>query len=143
MFAFAIWDDKLRRLFCARDRAGEKPFYYTVVDGRFVFASELKGLLPWPGFRRELDYTAIADYLTFGFVPDPKSVWEGTREASSRATSSPSTLAGAPERRRARGVVGLRPATERRDTAGGSGSARRSRWRRPRCRTRTSRSARS
>lgn len=80
MFAFAIWDDKLRRLFCARDRAGEKPFYYTVVDGSFVFASELKGLLPWPGFRRELDHTAIADYLTFGFVPDPKSVWEGTRK---------------------------------------------------------------
>jgi asparagine synthase (glutamine-hydrolysing) len=78
MFAFAIWDAEERRLFCARDRAGEKPFYYTVAGGAFVFASEPKALLLWPGFRRELDYTAIADYLTFGFVPDPKSIWDGT-----------------------------------------------------------------
>jgi asparagine synthase (glutamine-hydrolysing) len=80
MFAFAIWDSERRTLFCARDRAGEKPFYYTVAGGAFVFASELKSLLLWPGFRRELDHTALADYLTFGFVPDPKSIWEGTHK---------------------------------------------------------------
>lgn len=78
MFAFAIWDTEQRTLFCARDRAGEKPFYYTLAGGAFVFASELKALLLWPGFRRELDYTAVADYLALGFVPDPKSIWEGT-----------------------------------------------------------------
>ena len=78
MFAFAIWDAEEQVLFCARDRAGEKPFYYTTVGGAFVFASELKALLPWPGFRHELDHTAVADYLTFGFVPDPKSIWAGT-----------------------------------------------------------------
>ena len=77
MFAFAIWDGERNRLFCARDRAGEKPFYYAVVGGSFVFASELKSLLLWPGFRRELDYTALVDFLTFGFVPDPKSIWRG------------------------------------------------------------------
>ncbi|MCZ6820784.1 MAG: asparagine synthase (glutamine-hydrolyzing), partial [Calditrichaeota bacterium] len=76
MFAFAIWDKVERRLFCARDRVGEKPFYYTVVDGSFIFASELKALLPWPGFRRRIDYPAILDFLTFGFVVDPKSIWE-------------------------------------------------------------------
>jgi asparagine synthase (glutamine-hydrolysing) len=80
MYAFAIWDGSRDRLFCARDRAGEKPFYYAVTDGSFVFASELKSLLLWPGFRRQLDQSALADYLTFGFVPDPKSIWEGAKK---------------------------------------------------------------
>jgi asparagine synthase (glutamine-hydrolysing) len=75
MFAFAIWDEDAGRLFCARDRTGEKPFYYSVVGNSFLFASELKSLLLWPGFRRELDHTAVADFLTFGSVPDPKSIW--------------------------------------------------------------------
>jgi asparagine synthase (glutamine-hydrolysing) len=76
MFAFAIWDADAGRLFCARDRAGEKPFYYSVIGNSFLFASELKSLLLWPEFRRELDHTAVADFLTFGFVPDPKSIWQ-------------------------------------------------------------------
>lgn len=78
MFAFAIWDAERSRLFCARDRAGEKPFYYAVAGDDFIFGSELKSLLVWPGFRRELDYTALTDFLTFGFVPDPKSIWHGS-----------------------------------------------------------------
>jgi asparagine synthase (glutamine-hydrolysing) len=80
MFAFAIWDSARRRLFCARDRAGEKPFHYAARDNSFAFASELKALLPWPGFRRELDWTAVADFLTIGFVPDPKTVWAGAKK---------------------------------------------------------------
>jgi asparagine synthase (glutamine-hydrolysing) len=77
MFAFAIWDTVDKRLFCARDRVGEKPFYYTVVNGSFVFASEVKALLLWPGFRKEINYHALIDYLTLGFVADPKSIWDG------------------------------------------------------------------
>jgi asparagine synthase (glutamine-hydrolysing) len=80
MFAFAIWDARARQLFCARDRAGEKPFYYAVVDGAFLFASEIKGLLEWPGFPRNLDYDALIDCLTFGFVADPKSIWRDIRK---------------------------------------------------------------
>jgi asparagine synthase (glutamine-hydrolysing) len=80
MFAFAVWDASRKRLFCARDRAGEKPFYYAVLEDAFIFASELKALLLWPGFRRQLDHMAIADYLTFGFIPDPWTVWEGVRK---------------------------------------------------------------
>jgi len=80
MFAFAIWDSARRRLFCARDRAGEKPFHYAARDNEFAFASELKALLPWPGFRRELDWTAVADFLTIGCVPDPKTVWAGAKK---------------------------------------------------------------
>src|SRR5258707_1141924 len=75
MFAFAIWDVKTRRLFCARDRAGEKPFYYAFNDGAFLFASEIKGLLEWPKFPRRIDYEALIDFLTLGFVADPKSIW--------------------------------------------------------------------
>ena len=77
MFAFALWDGSSRRLFCARDRAGEKPFYYAEIDGAFVFASELKSLLLWPGFERTLDHAALADFFAYGFVPDPKSIWAG------------------------------------------------------------------
>src|SRR5215203_300479 len=78
MFAFAIWDQREQKLICARDRAGEKPLYYAWVGGTFIFASELKSLLAWPGFRRDIDYTAVADFLTLGYVPDPKSIWLGT-----------------------------------------------------------------
>jgi asparagine synthase (glutamine-hydrolysing) len=77
MFAFAIWDTVERRLFCARDRAGEKPLFYAMANGAFIFASELKALACYPGFRRSIDYTALLDYLVFGYVPDPKSIWQG------------------------------------------------------------------
>jgi len=63
MFAFAIWDEAERRLFFARDRAGEKPFYWTQVGGAFLFGSELKALLEWPGVERRLDHQALVDFL--------------------------------------------------------------------------------
>ena len=72
IFAFAIWDDVERRLFLARDRLGVKPLYYAHVDGCFAFASELKALLPLIG-RPTLDETALADFLSFLWVPDPKT----------------------------------------------------------------------
>jgi asparagine synthase (glutamine-hydrolysing) len=77
MFAFAIWDTRDRRLFCARDRAGEKPFYYTFSNGAFLFASELKALVAWPEFRKEIHYPALVDFLSLGYIPDPKAIWEG------------------------------------------------------------------
>lgn len=77
MFAFAIWDTIEQRLFCVRDPVGEKPFYYAAVENSFIFASELKALLPWPGFSRKIHYPALIDYLSFGLVADPKSIWEG------------------------------------------------------------------
>ncbi len=80
MFAFAIWDEKMRELFCARDRAGEKPFYYALVDGAFLFASEIKALLEWPGMPRRVDYEALIDFLSFGFVADPRSIWRDVRK---------------------------------------------------------------
>src|SRR5712671_21438 len=80
MYAFAIWDAQTRRLFCARDRAGEKPFYYAFTAGAFLFASEIKALLEWPELPRRIDYDALIDFLTLGFVADPKSIWLDVRK---------------------------------------------------------------
>jgi asparagine synthase (glutamine-hydrolysing) len=74
IFAFAIWDNREKRMFLARDRLGVKPLYYTRRDGCLAFASELKALLPLIG-RPELDRTALADFLTFLWVPDPKTAF--------------------------------------------------------------------
>jgi asparagine synthase (glutamine-hydrolysing) len=80
MFAFALWDAEARRLFCARDRAGEKPFYYARVGGAFVFGSEIKAILEWPDAPRRLDHEALVDYLALGFIADPKSIWRDIRK---------------------------------------------------------------
>jgi len=68
MFAFAIWDAPRQRLFAARDRFGEKPFFYAQPSGRFVFASEIKALLVDPGVPRRLDDIVVARYLTLALV---------------------------------------------------------------------------
>ncbi len=79
-FAFAIWDAEERRLFCARDRAGEKPFHYAHVGDAFLFASELKALLEWPGLPRRIDHEAVIDFLAFGFITDPRTIWKDVRK---------------------------------------------------------------
>jgi len=76
MFAFAIWDAKDRTLFLARDRVGKKPLFYTSAGGQFVFASELQSLLEHPSVSRGLDPTALDDYLTYGYVPSPKTIFQ-------------------------------------------------------------------
>jgi asparagine synthase (glutamine-hydrolysing) len=79
MFAFAVWDDRARRLVLARDRVGKKPLYY-FFDGRtLVFGSEIKSLLAHPAVPRELDPSAIPAYLTFGYVPTPRTFYAGIR----------------------------------------------------------------
>ena len=76
MFAFAIWDERKRQLFVARDRAGKKPLYYTVTPhGTFVFGSELKSLLLHPDVTREINLQALDAYLTLGYVPDPLCIF--------------------------------------------------------------------
>jgi asparagine synthase (glutamine-hydrolysing) len=66
MFAFAIWDGIRGRLFCARDRLGIKPFYYAEPEGGFLFASEMKALLAYPGLAPERDHEAIVGFLVHG-----------------------------------------------------------------------------
>jgi asparagine synthase (glutamine-hydrolysing) len=74
IFAFAIWDDEEERMFLARDRLGVKPLYYLHNGDVFAFSSELKALLPLIG-RPELEPTALVDFLTFLWVPDPKTAF--------------------------------------------------------------------
>lgn len=78
MFAFAIWDQRKRQLFLARDRFGEKPLYYTAaIPGmRFCFASELKAMAVVPGFPQKRNRQAIADFLSFAYIPDPATAYE-------------------------------------------------------------------
>ncbi len=69
MFSFCLCDQKSKRLFLARDRAGEKPLYYEYGNGRFVFASELKALMADPEQPRRLDLSGFEFYLTYGHIP--------------------------------------------------------------------------
>lgn len=77
MFAVAIWDARLRRLVLGRDRLGKKPLVYRHEPGRLAFASELKSLLEIPGVPREIDPGAIDEYLTYQYVPHPRTIFRG------------------------------------------------------------------
>ena len=77
MFAFGIWDQRRRRLFLARDRVGKKPLFYTQAGERFVFASELQGLLADEEVPREVNLPAIDAYLSWGYVPAPQTAFRG------------------------------------------------------------------
>ena len=89
MFAFAIYDGRADggrefsgrpKLFLARDRLGIKPLYYTEQAGRFLFASEVKAILAWPGVPREVDGEALHHYLTLSVAPAPLTMFEGIRK---------------------------------------------------------------
>jgi asparagine synthase (glutamine-hydrolysing) len=77
MFALAIWDEAGRRLFCARDRIGKKPFYYRYHNGRFWFASEVRAILSDPDVPVRVKPAAIETYVRLGYVPGPESAFEG------------------------------------------------------------------
>ncbi|MDA9392534.1 asparagine synthase [Bradyrhizobium sp. CCBAU 45394] len=79
MFAFALWDERRQRLFCARDRFGIKPFYYAIVNGDLYFASEAKALLPFlPTI--ETDRAALAEYLTFQCCIGETTLFSGIKQ---------------------------------------------------------------
>src|SRR5215211_202754 len=77
MFAFAVWDYRHGRLVIGRDRVGKKPLFYWSAGGALVFASEIKAVLADPRVPRRLDEAAIPAFLTFGYVPTPRSFFEG------------------------------------------------------------------
>ena len=77
MFAFALYDVARETLFMARDPMGKKPLHYSMLaDGTLIFGSELKSLRPYPGLARAVDPLAIEDYLAFGYIPDPRSIYK-------------------------------------------------------------------
>jgi len=77
MFAFAIWDKRKKSLFLARDRLGKKPLYYFVSGKRHLFASELKAILEDKTVPREINLEGLSDYLSFGYIPAPKTIFKG------------------------------------------------------------------
>lgn len=80
MFAFALFDQDRGTLLMARDRVGKKPLYWHDDGQRIVFASELKALLIDPSVPRDVDPRAIADYLTYQYVPSPCSILQGVHK---------------------------------------------------------------
>jgi asparagine synthase (glutamine-hydrolysing) len=80
MFAIALWDQKLRRLWLIRDRIGIKPLYYSIHHGRITFASEIKALLQDPGQARAVNEEALFHYLSFISTPAPDTLFAGIRK---------------------------------------------------------------
>lgn len=77
MFALVVWDRDTRQLLLARDRLGEKPLYYGLQNGVFLFGSELKALRAHPACGSEVDRAALSAYLRYGYVPAPRSIYRG------------------------------------------------------------------
>ena len=80
MFAISVWDQKEKRLVLARDRMGEKPLYYGWCGDGFVFGSELKAVMHNPAVPRDLEPRAIEDYFTFGYIPEPRSIYRAVKK---------------------------------------------------------------
>jgi asparagine synthase (glutamine-hydrolysing) len=81
MFAFAVWDERKKKLFLARDRVGKKPLYYSDTrGGSFIFGSELKALLEHPEATRDVNLEAVDEYLSFGYVPDPLCIFRDVKK---------------------------------------------------------------
>jgi asparagine synthase (glutamine-hydrolysing) len=80
MFAFAIWHRPSRTLFAARDRMGKKPFYYTLQDGVFAFASELSALERLPLLRLEINRQSLVRFLAYEYVPTPRTIYHGVHK---------------------------------------------------------------
>ncbi len=77
MFAFVIWDTIKKELFGARDFFGIKPMYYAEMNGTFMFGSEIKAFLVHPDFKKELNTTALENYLTFQYSPTAETFFKG------------------------------------------------------------------
>jgi len=82
MFAFAIYDKKNKNVYIARDRLGIKPLYYAKVGSVFIFASEIKALLKFPGINKSADYKALSSYLTFRYTYGNQSYFQNIKKLS-------------------------------------------------------------
>ncbi len=80
MFALAVWDARTKRLLLARDRLGKKPLVYAEIGPTLCFASEFQALLQFPEVSRDLDLGALGDYLAYGYVPAPASIYQAVRK---------------------------------------------------------------
>ena len=77
MFAFVIWDNKNKSIFAARDFFGIKPFYYGLVNGNLIYGSEIKSLLEYPEYKKEVNPEALENYLTFQYSVLEETFFKG------------------------------------------------------------------
>ena len=127
MFGLAIWDDARGRLILARDRAGEKPMFWTLVGGELRFASEVQALLVFPDQPRRVDSSAAALYAALGYVPAPRTLIAGISKLAPGFLLEASAPSGGVTERRywsaaeaARGADRLTSADQLRDTLVGA-----------------------
>jgi asparagine synthase (glutamine-hydrolysing) len=80
MFAFAVWDQTHKKLFCARDRLGIKPFYYAIAGNYFAFASEIKALFELPHIAPKLNRRSLPEFFAFGYLSSEETMFEGVRK---------------------------------------------------------------
>lgn len=80
MFAFAIYDSEQQEIIIFRDRAGVKPLYYSQTDNALIFSSELRPLLNYPYFNKEIDFEAVSSYLQFGYIHAPKTIFKSVQK---------------------------------------------------------------
>lgn len=80
MFAFGIYDSSREQFFLARDRLGKKPLYYTIRNGKFIFASELKAIIGDKAVSKELDPQALNFFLALGYVPGSRSIYQSIKK---------------------------------------------------------------
>lgn len=76
MFAFALLDQAKQKIFLVRDRFGIKPLYYSLLPDQLIFASELKAILASGEVKKEMDFSAFADYFVYRYIPSPKTIWQ-------------------------------------------------------------------
>ena len=80
MFSLAIWDSRKQELYLARDRLGIKPLFYYFRDGTLLFASELKGLMTFKSFEKDIDPDSIPLFLHYQYVPSPRTIFKNTHK---------------------------------------------------------------
>jgi asparagine synthase (glutamine-hydrolysing) len=80
MFAFALWDERKRTLFLARDRMGKKPLHYCLQKNQLIFASEIKALLRHPAVDRRLSFKSLDKYLSYEYIPAPESIFSSVKK---------------------------------------------------------------
>jgi len=77
MFAIALWDKGKKKLLLIRDRMGVKPLFYAIVNNHLVFGSEIKAILVYPDYSRDMNYDAVYHYFTFKNIPAPLTAFRG------------------------------------------------------------------
>ncbi len=82
MFALALWDGRQKKMILSRDPLGEKPLYWTVFQDRLLFASEIKSIFAYPGFKREADQSSLGKYFFYSFIPSPNTVYKNIKRVS-------------------------------------------------------------